>query len=66
MKKRHFSWKNFISFVLYSIAVFLWLWVIWSVIDINLHNLRKNDNPSKYNAVVIFYNALKESEVNTK
>ena len=56
---RKFSWKNFTKFLVVSIAIFIHLWLIWSVADIDLHNLKPGDKPSKYNAWVIYTDLIK-------
>ena len=59
---RKFSWKNFSIFLIINVVCICWLWLFWSVVDINLHNEKQNEKPSKYNAFVLFVQ-LVESEV---
>lgn len=58
---RKFSWKNFTKFITVSIASLIWLWLLWSVVDIDMHNTKPNDKPSEYNAFVQFCKII-ESE----
>lgn len=59
---RKFSWTNFGKFIITLIAGFLWIWLLWGIVDIDLHNIEPNDKPSDYNPYVIFCNIV-ESEV---
>ena len=61
--KRKFSWKNFFKFVGVSLAIIFSLWLLWGIIDINIHNEKKFESPSNLNPFVIFVDLL-ESEVN--
>lgn len=62
MRGRHFSWVNFTKFILTAFSVTIWIWLIWSFFDINLHNLKPNDQPSKYNAFVIYCDLLETAK----
>ena len=60
--KRKFSWVNFSKFLLILISCLIGLWLVWGVVDIDLHNEKNFDNPSKFNPYVILINLL-EREV---
>lgn len=61
--KRKFSWMNFSKFLLVLTSCLIGLWLVWGVVDIDLHNEKKFDEPSEFNPYIIFINLL-ESEVN--
>lgn len=58
---RKFSWKNFTKFLSAIISVLICFWLIWSIVDIDLHNLNPGDKPSKYNAWVIYSDILQDA-----
>lgn len=63
---RKFSWKNFTKFLVVSITVLIFFWLLWSVVDIDLHNLNPSDKPSKYNAWVIYSDILQNAVERSK
>ena len=61
--KRKFSWMNFLKFLAVSFALFVFIWLLWGIVDINLHNEKRFEAPSNFNPYILFVQLL-ESEVN--